>query len=184
MSSYKSNPLSRYDIRGMTKRIRKSINISDDCAFPVIEFLEVCYSGVQENEYSLDICSTSEMGDNYALAVPSKKELKIREDVYNDAINNVPRHRFTIAHEIGHTFLHDNNTIAFARGDEEVLPYENPEWQANVFAAELLAPADAIKGMSVEEVMKKYKCSRQVAEIQLEHSERIWKKLPNSLKVW
>ena len=51
-----------------------------------------------------------------------------------DRADNVYRHRFTAAHEFGHVLMHHE----VASGD---LKIEN---EANVFAAELLAPADEI----------------------------------------
>ena len=167
MDSYKARPLSRKNIRKITRLIRESIGISDEEAFPVIPFLE---SALAKFGYNYDICEEEELRDNYALTIPSKKILKIREDVYLRAMNNVPRDLFTISHEFGHAFLHDNDTIALARGEEKIKAYEDPEWQANTFAAELMAPSDAVRGMSIEEIMRKYNCSKQVAEIQSHNS--------------
>ena len=94
--------------------------------------------------------------------------MKIRQDVYERAIQGVPRDIFTIAHEIGHAILHDDiEEIALARNDEEIKPFENPEWQANTFAGELIAPSDSVIGLKIEEIANIYNCSLQVAEIQL-----------------
>ena len=43
----------------------------------------------------------------------------------------------------------------------------DPEWQADEFAAELLAPGYLIKDMSVEDVSDKFGISYQCANIQL-----------------
>ena len=163
MDSYKAIPLSRKNIRKIARLIRESIGISDEEAFPVIPFLE---RALDKFDYNYDICEEEELRNNYALTIPSKKILKIREDVYLRAMNNVPRDLFTISHE----FLHDNDTIALARGEEKIKAYEDPEWQANTFAAELMAPSYAVRGMSIEEIMRKYNCSKQVAEIQSRNS--------------
>ena len=66
------------------------------------------------------------------------------------------RKRFTIAHEIGHYFLHltddgeivdgDANLFRQARDDQKsITPEARREIQANMFAAALLMPADAVK---------------------------------------
>lgn len=52
-----------------------------------------------------------------------------------DRANDVYRHRFTAAHELGHLLLHDNTAPA----DPE------QEREADVFAAELLTPRDQIR---------------------------------------
>lgn len=52
-----------------------------------------------------------------------------------DRADNIYRHRFTAAHELGHLLLHHD----IATGDQ------NKEREASAFAAELLAPADEIR---------------------------------------
>ena len=163
MDSYKAIPLSRKNIRKIARLIRESIGISDEEAFPVIPFLE---RALDKFDYNYDICEEEELRDNYALTIPSKKILKIREDVYLRAMNNVPRDLFTISHEFGHAFLHDNDTIALARGEEKIKAYEDPEWQANTFAAELMAPYYLIYNMSVEEISRGCGMSYTASKIQ------------------
>jgi Domain of unknown function (DUF955). len=60
--------------------------------------------------------------------------------------------------------LHPSSSISFARG--QIKSYEDPEWQANTFAAELLVPHKLVQKMQPNEISKKCKVSRQVAEIQ------------------
>ena len=71
---------------------------------------------------------------------------------------------FTIAHEIGHYFLHRNG-FSFARTERQVPAYSDPEWQANTFASFLLMPRAQTSFMSIEDI--EYKCgvSHQAAEI-------------------
>jgi Zn-dependent peptidase ImmA (M78 family) len=48
---------------------------------------------------------------------------------------------FTLSHELGHLVL--RHSMAFARTDSRGAawrPFEDSEWQANTFAAELLKP--------------------------------------------
>ena len=54
-----------------------------------------------------------------------------------------------MAHELGHLLLHRVETITLAREDGDIPPYKDPEWQANAFAGELLAPYEYIKDMSI-----------------------------------
>ncbi len=164
MNSYKAIPLSRKNIQNMTNRLRKIFEISLDEAFPIVEFLEKI---IPEFGYTIEICEPYEMQKEYALTLPEEKVLKIREDVYIGAAKENPRDLFTIAHEIGHIFLHDSKSIALARSDYKIKKFEDPEWQANTFAAELLVPSNVIKSKTIEEIVKTYKCSRKVAEIQL-----------------
>lgn len=162
---YKVKPLSRKNIREIAKKIRKICGIKDKQEFPVVIFLEFI---LEKFDYIYDICPKSELQSEYAKTIPSQKVMKIREDVYERAIQGVPRDIFTIAHEIGHAILHDDiQEIALARNDEKIKAFENPEWQANTFAGELIAPSDSVIGLKIEEIANIYNCSLQVAEIQL-----------------
>ncbi|MNV76712.1 hypothetical protein D3C71_1700840 [compost metagenome] len=89
--------------------------------------------------------------------------------MYDRAVAGTPRDRFTIAHEIAHYLLHSPKTVAYARavGPQKVPAYLDPEWQANAFAGELLAPPQLIIGLEVSEVERLCGVSRTVAEIQL-----------------
>jgi len=72
------------------------------------------------------------------------------------AVNNEhveTRQRFTIAHEIGHFFLHKNSFIDkhYRKTSNEDLPQSVPEEvQANFFAAELLMPQFEIERLLQE----------------------------------
>lgn len=179
-STYKAEPLSRKTIREITKCLRSLCGIDEHQEFPVVRFMEFL---LEKHGYIYDICSEEELPRDYARTIPAEKILQVRDDVYKEAVNGNTRHIFTIAHEIGHAILHDFDTVSFARADEKVRIYENPEWQANTFAGELIAPADTISELSIEEIAERYNCSMQVALIQKKNSEPK-KKLPNGLKVW
>jgi hypothetical protein len=66
-------------------------------------------------------------------------------------------------------FFHENESIALCRlaPDQKLKPYEDPEWQANAFGGELLAPSYLISGMSVDEVSRKCGVSTCAAQVQL-----------------
>lgn len=64
-------------------------------------------------------------------------------DIFLSAFTGPLRDRFTIAHELGHYFLHSNQgkkTIAASRKGSGKL-----EWEANRFAAALLMPSQEFK---------------------------------------
>ena len=72
----------------------------------------------------------------------------------------------TIAHEIGHIFLHAEVPMAKNYEQSEIKVYEDSEWQADVFAEELLAPAKLIKNMNYQEIQAKCQISEKVAYAQ------------------
>lgn len=166
----KSIPLSRAKIREFTKMLRKTLNISPNEKFPTIYFLEF---GLKAFGFDYDICDKNELENCYAKTIPESKVVKIKEDVYMRAVEGVPRDLFTILHEVGHVIFHNDRTIEFARNEEKIPAYMDPEWQANTFAAELLVPSDYIDGMTKEEIVIRYGCSNEVALIQMKENKKI-----------
>jgi Zn-dependent peptidase ImmA (M78 family) len=98
------------------------------------------------------------------------------------------RRRFTIAHELGHLFLHKEDSVNYDTKIALVLFRDNhssdgtdiKEVEANAFAAELLMPEDSIRaeisklgGIDLEddgalmELASKYKVSRQAIIVRL-----------------
>lgn len=163
-------PTSRYKLRMAAKKIRKTAGVSDDEPFPVVKFLETL---LLAEGWQFDIMPDNEMPENYAETIPDEKIFCIRESVYEDAIKGYHRHRFTVAHEIGHLLFHDNLTVSLARNKEPIPKYKDPEWQANTFAAELLVPFNKIPRMSVDEIAQKYWVSKEVAQIQASYLPKI-----------
>ncbi len=172
--NYKATPKSRSSIQETALNIRSRCNTSLDEPFQITKFIEFCLDFF---DYTYDICESNEMNGTYAHIIPEKKVLKIDNDVYIAAYNNVPRHLFTLAHELGHIIFHSSIEGNLARSNGKIAVYEDPEWQANTFAAELLAPSSAVKNLTVEEISKKYHCSNAVAKIQLSKSKTATKRL-------
>jgi Zn-dependent peptidase ImmA (M78 family) len=87
------------------------------------------------------------------------------------------RKRFTIAHELGHHFLHlmrdgeyvDKEANLFRQqldGDQETSPSRRREIQANMFASSLLMPEDEVRRYwqerpSIDELAKIFKVSKE-----------------------
>lgn len=166
---YEASPLSRLNIRELTNLIRKVTGLENEMYFPIKEFLEFVMPKM-DKDFVLEIVPQSEMGSNHGLAFPEDKLIKLREDVYDGAVAGKPRDRLTMAHEVGHYFLHTKERISFARnrgGAEQLPAYKDPEWQANAFAGELLAPPHIIRNMSVFEVMQYCGVSQDAARKQL-----------------
>ena len=123
-------------------------------------------------DFSYEYLTVTEMGNLHGETYPSKNVIRIREDVYERAINGEGRDRMTIAHEIGHLLLHEDTEISLCRADpyQHMKPYEDPEWQADCLGGELLASSYLIRGMSPLEVVTKCAVSLQAAQIQLRNS--------------
>lgn len=170
MSAYVATPYSRYKIREIANLFRQAFSLNDAQFFPVLHLLEI---GLREiySDFNFEIVDNRELPTQYAVTYPSENLIVLRQEVYDGAYNDVARDRFTIAHEIGHYVLHQPTNIALARNQlaTSIPPYKDPEWQANTFAGELLAPPHIIRGLSVPEIMLACGVSRSVAEIQLKN---------------
>ncbi|UKS54910.1 ImmA/IrrE family metallo-endopeptidase [Exiguobacterium acetylicum] len=166
-----ASPMSRKQIRAFALFIRNLFNVPDDENIDIFRLIEY---GLPEifKDFSLRIIPKDKMYE-YAFFLPEKNELWIREDVYEAALNGNPRHRFTLAHEIGHVFLHQN-IKRLARGEFAVsIPaYKDPEWQANEFAGELLAPAHLIGTLSQNEIMLRFNLSSEAAKHRYNNSKK------------
>lgn len=173
MDSYKAQGMSRKDIRKVIRFLRKLFQMESVQYFPIVRFLEYGLPMLFPN-FQLEIVAKSEMGNKHGETFPSSYLIRIREDVYEGAVKGNLRDRMTIAHEIGHLFLHGNRSIALCRLEpgERIRPYEDPEWQTDAFAGELLAPSYLIRGLSIEEVNEEFGVSVSAARVQLRSLRR------------
>ncbi len=167
-----ARPLSTNDIISFVKIIRKSFNLHKKLDFPVITFVEKILPEI-DPQFNYDYLPQNQMPDKYAYYDNCQNIMVIREDVYDAACNNDGRARFTIAHEIGHYFLHqDGVKLCRMATNEKVVAYLDPEWQANTFASELLMPRHLIAGMSPSEISTCCKTSFQAASIAYEKAKK------------
>lgn len=162
-----SKPVSRKTVGSITRIIRECLEIGPKEAFPIVHFMELGLYQM-DNNYNFEVLSVEDMPGEYGRTNPEQCKIQIREDVYNGALQGNPRDLFTMAHELGHYFMHNKTSIEYARGSVPI--YRQPEWQANTFAAELLAPSEELRGMNVDDIMSIYNVSRRVANIQLKNA--------------
>ena len=166
-------PLSRKDIRNIANLLRSELGIKDPF-FPVVQFLEFGMPKLV-NGFTYEVLSISEMGENHGATFPERNLIQIREDVYEGAIANKGRDRFTIAHEFGHFFLHSEIPVHARRlsNSRPQKPYLDSEWQADCFAGELLIPYELKeRNLSVDEVQYLCRVSLEAASCQ----HKSWRK--------
>ncbi len=168
MSNYKACAISRKDIRAYVHEIKCTVGQENNLYFPVVQFLENILP-VLIPDFQYEYPDVTEMGNLHGETFPSRNLIRIREDVYRGAVEGRGRDRMTIAHEIGHLLLHEDDSISLCRLDpgQKLKPYEDPEWQADAFGGELLASSYLIRGMSEEEVQSRCGVSSAAARCQL-----------------
>ncbi len=168
MNCYRADPVSREDIRRFIRDLKRKVGLEYELYFPILPFVENVLP-LLIPDFQFEVVPVIEMGEKHGETYPSKNIMRIREDVYLRAADGEGRDRLTIAHEVGHLFMHEDDSIALCRlaPDEQLKPFENPEWQADAFGGELLASSYLIKGMTEGEVQEKCGVSSSAAHVQL-----------------
>lgn len=163
----KAKPLSRQQIRTIADLVRKWEGASNKLYFDIVHFMDVTLPKIVP-EFTMEIVSKEELGDAQGLTYPDSGIIKIREDVYEGAVQGNGRDRLTMAHELFHLLQHEDSNITFARGNlpEKVRPFEDPEWQADAFGGELLVPHHLIGGMTPEQIAIRCGVSKAAARMQ------------------
>ena len=156
-------PLTLNDIRKICSKIRKLLGIPVDDPIDIVRLLEykIHLLGIE-----FEIVPESELGMRHGESILGQNIIRIREDVYNRACEGHGRDRLTMAHELGHIILHQKEDIVLTRSEGTIPPYMDPEWQANAFAGELLAPFQYIKHMEIFDISTKYGVSIEAASVQ------------------
>ncbi|WP_370244917.1 ImmA/IrrE family metallo-endopeptidase [Alteromonas abrolhosensis] len=167
---HKVPPLSTAKIRGIANKLRCIFDTLSDRSqlkFDVLAAIEFHLPTIS-SDYSYVIVEDQSLGDDHAQTFPDKNLIKIKQSTYDGALRGSGRDRFTLAHEIGHLFLH-KNISSFARSSSPSTKhkaFEDSEWQADCFAAELLMPFDDVRRCtSALEVQFKFGVSLQAAEV-------------------
>jgi len=161
-------PLSTQNIYTIAKSIRAAMN--SPLYVPIDRIYEVLLKLIKG--FSFEIVTKAEIGDDHGLTYPDKKIIQIREDIYDGACRGNGRDRFTMAHELGHLFLHRG--VRFARSPKgiEIPVYRNSEWQADTFASGFLVDEGFLRRCeSVEEVADTFGISIAAAKCRFGKNE-------------
>ena len=162
-------PRSMKDIRRIVNVIKKRCGFYDYLLFPVMFFWEQIIPKIFQ-DYRFLYVEDDELKGFEAYTDHNLRLVKVKVSVYEKALNGSPKDLFTIAHEIGHLFMHDGEAMIFARTSERFPAYKSAEWQANYFAAEMLMGSHLIVDMSIHEIMKECNVCEKSARIQLDHA--------------
>lgn len=185
-------PHSREAIRRDTYLLRSKLGLTHTPYFPILSFLENVLPQIDPS-FCLEVLDDCNLPGVYAEYIPSMNVIRVKSSVYEAATSGHWLSRSTLAHELGHYYYHDEYSVRYAKLDhlERVPPDFDPERQANIFAAELLAPINLIEGMSKEQIGKEFGVSYALAKRQQlaltrirkhQNSKRLAKKKRSSLQ--
>ena len=161
------SPRTEREIQRAAEQIRKVL--SDHPDFKYLDIVRVLEHKMPDAfpNFRYEIVEPSEMPDREAEMNPFEFCIRIQESVYRKALDGDGHCRFTIAHEFGHFFMHRTQTLAFGRKakDGNIPTFQNSEWQADVFARNLLAPYSMTRGMDAGAIEVLFGVSHHVAKI-------------------
>lgn len=163
-------PLSQTKIRNVAMGLRGFLGETSD----YIEVVDLLEFKLFKMGVDYHYCEPHELEEGIAAkALTAEGIILIRQDIYDRACNGDGMARFTIGHELGHIALHRPELIGLARGTPTGRQFhkvfEDSEWQADVFAAELLMPAYTIvrECMTASEIQQVFGVSAKAAEIRI-----------------
>jgi len=172
VSDFIAESTSRRELSCFAAIIRMAFPGGSELKFPIMRLLERISKYVPGSDFKVEEDFYFKDGVHAETDVVNRL-IRIRESVYDSACDGNGRDRMTITHEIGHLLLVCEFGFTLQRNfsKREVLPFEDPEWQAKCFAGELLAPSHLIGGMTAGQVATTFGVSYEAAQVQLRASQ-------------
>jgi len=168
---YIANAISRLNLRELATDIRKAVGYENKPYFPIVEFMENVMPKMFPG-FNYEIVDDDELEGKEGLTLPHEKLIVLPNVVYTEALAGRGRARFSVAHEVSHYFLIDDGNIAFARYNMSIPTYQNPEWQANTLASEILIVPKLSVGMSCVDIENAFGVSNAAAKVHLKQKKR------------
>lgn len=149
-------PLNRNMIRKDAYQLRLILGLKDTMCFPIMEVLEWILPKIYPRFYVEPVPDEILIGI-YAETIPEQHTIRVKQSVYDAACRGLPWARKIMAHELAHYIYHDSNHVAYAKAipGKRIPKQFSPEYQADVFASELLAPIHLIRGMTPRTISQK-----------------------------
>ncbi len=167
-----TSPTSASKLRKYANSIRKLLNCGDELAFPILKVLDylmdegaIIFQILEEDDPYFDENELAKFDYN-------ENTIYAKESVYLEALANVGRSRFTLTHELAHFILLRILNFEVFVMEQEPLPFQDPEWQANTLASEILIPYQLTYNFTVEEVMEKCMVSEECALVNYDRKRK------------
>lgn len=158
---HRVSPLRIVDIRSIAGLVRDQLDMPTG-SINMQNLLEIVLPQIYPG-FHFDVVEKHVLGHDHARTYPQQRLIEIRNDVYDGLCEKQGRDRFTVAHEIGHLFLHKAPVLA--RGSQDHKIFEDSEWQADRFAAEFLMPYDDCRTCkSYQQIMVRFGVSPTAAQ--------------------
>lgn len=166
INSYKAIPVSRRDIRRLAGYLRCITRTEKDEYLDIMKLIEFDMPALVDG-FELVILPSEQMENCCGYTTPGERRIVLSEDIYVKAHSGDGYARFSVAHELGHLFLHDPASITLCRlKNQDIKTYEDPEWQADAFGGELLMYYPLVKYMGPLEMASKCGVTKSAAKMQ------------------
>ena len=174
---------SEHEIAEAATQLRERLGCSSQYSIDLIKILEFQMDRLFPG-FNLIVVEDGQLPSTVlALARGQPPEIIVRETIYEGALNQEPRARMVLAHEIGHLAL--GHTGIRARSPTRSIRSTVAEHEANRFAAFFLAPAHLAKDCkNAAEISARFGISRQAAEIRIQElnlGHKTGRSLPQSV---
>jgi Zn-dependent peptidase ImmA (M78 family) len=147
-------------IENAAQQLRKFLGLSDQSVFNIVEVLENEMPKAIDR-FRLEVVATTNFSEVYSSSEPPC--IFVTKDIYRLAREDDAKSRYTLAHEIGHLFLH--SPLSHFEGSKYAKNIESAEWQASKFAMLFLIPDSVARRFKDPELLSRYcKVERTVAE--------------------
>lgn len=158
---------------GMLRNLLHVLGVPCTGKIDIVRVLDIHLPSLFPN-FSCLIVEDDELGDHHARTYPDRQEIQIKKSVYEGARRGGGRDIFTIAHELGHLFLH-RGAAAYARAarQKDHPIFCDSEWQADCYAAEFLMPLEEVMSCgSAAEVQERFGVSFEAARVRWDKCRR------------
>ncbi len=168
--------LSRIQIREISKFARRLLRINT-VKFPVLKALERLIDKFSNNLYYLILPDDEFEANVMAELVPEGNDvycIKIRETIYEKAVNGDRTSLGFICHEMCHFILihifdagpvlyKGENGLVYARSlkDKELPRYKSMEWQAMALCGEIMIPYEKCKNYTFKQIVSRTDSSNE-----------------------
>ena len=176
---YRTKPISREKLRNYAGMIRKLFKCRNKYFFNVVSAFEVFPIWFPNVSIEIVCDDDPELKDVPGTTIPDFNGnycIKVKESVYNYAhFKKNGGYRMHIMHEMCHVFLFMLGylpCIDRTYKNNELTPYESVEWQAKALAGEVLIPYESTKGLSLNQIVKKCKVSKDAAKKRIDLNKR------------
>lgn len=131
----------------MRELLRKEGCYNTDAGPDYLDATYLLENVLQRAGYAFHPDDSGQLQETVAFAIPDRRLIVLREDIYESLQEGGAFARYTVVHEFSHIVLEHALTLHRGAALGQHQWWEDSEWQANNLAAELLMPVDVVQSL-------------------------------------